>query len=204
MRAAWIGPRAALAAAVGLLMLVPGYSPGAEGPSWRLGGADVRIVVPVKPGGAFEAKTASLSGTLTLGTSKPVLLKGEISVDLATIDTGIGLRNQHLREKYLEISRGRGFDRAVLSEIRLDQAEGEDFQGRTGFAARLLLHGVSRDVAGTGEIRREGSETRVDASFPLTLTDFGIEPPQYMGVGVSNKVSVKVSFAARLAGAGRP
>ena len=120
----------------------------------------------MKPGGAFEAKTTSLSGTLTLGTSKPALLKGEISVDLATIDTGIGLRNQHLREKYLEISRGRGFDQAVLSEIRLDQADGEGFQGKTGFTGKLLLHGVSRDVAGTAEIRREGADDARGGELP--------------------------------------
>ena len=196
MHAARIGFRVALAAVVAFLILAPCDSPGAEGPSWRLSGADVRITVPMRPGGAFEAKTTSLSGTLTLGTSKPALLKGEITVDLATIDTGIGLRNQHLRDKYLEISRGRGFDKAVLSEVRLDQADGEGFQGKTGFTGKLLLHGVSRDVAGTGEIRREGSETRVEASFPLTLTDFGIEPPEYLGVGVANKLLVKVRFTA--------
>jgi polyisoprenoid-binding protein YceI len=188
--------RAAVGAALGLLVLTPAESPGAEGPSFRLSGADVRITVPVKPGGAFEAKTTALSGTLTLGTSSPVLLKGEISVDLATIDTGIGLRNQHLREKYLEISRGRGFDQAVLSEIRLSQADGEGFQGKTPFAGKLLLHGVSRDVAGTAEIRREGTANLVEASFPLTLTDFGIEPPEYLGVGVANKLLVKVRFSA--------
>ena len=186
----------ALAAVFSLLIFVSGDSPGAESPSWRLSGADVRITVPVKPGGAFEAKTTSLSGTLTVGTSRPLLLKGDISVDLASIDTGIGLRNQHLREKYLEISRGRGFDQAVLSEIRLDQADGEGFQGKTGFAGKLLLHGVSRDVAGTAEIHREGPVTRVEATFPLTLTDFGIEPPEYLGVGVANKLLVKVRFTA--------
>ena len=28
------------------------------------------------------------------------------SVDLRTLDTGIGLRNAHLRDNYLEVSRG--------------------------------------------------------------------------------------------------
>jgi polyisoprenoid-binding protein YceI len=196
LRATSSGFRAAVAIAFGLLSVTPGESPGAEGPSWRLGGADVRIVVPVRPGGAFEAKTTSLSGTLTLRASRPVLLEGEISIDLASIDTGIALRNQHLREKYLEISRGRGFDRAVLSEIRLDEADAEGFQGKTGFAGKLLLHGVSREVTGTADIRRPGPEARVEASFPLALTDFGIEPPEYLGVGVANKLLVKVRLTA--------
>ena len=36
----------------------------------------------------------------------------------------------------------------------------------------------------------------MEASFPLTLTDFGIEPPEYLGVGVANKLLVKVRFTA--------
>jgi hypothetical protein len=51
-------------------------------------------------------------------------------------------------------------------------------------------------VAGTAEIRREAAGAHVVATFPLTLTDFGIEPPQYMGVGVANKLIVKVAFTA--------
>jgi hypothetical protein len=39
------------------------------------------------------------------------------------------------------------------------------------------------------------------ATFPLLLLDFGIEPPQYMGVGVGNKLMVKVSFQASPGGA---
>jgi hypothetical protein len=39
----------------------------------------------------------------------------------------------------------------------------------------------------------------VTATFPLSLTDFGIEPPQYMGVGVGNRLVVKVSFLAAVA-----
>lgn len=181
------------AAALLLLGLV---TPAAAGAPFRVDRGEVRITVPLRPGGAFEAKTASLSGTLTPGAGRPLALDGEISVDLGTIDTGIVLRNQHLRDKYLEVARGAGFDKAVLSEIRLGAADGEAFQGRTAFTGALLLHGSKRAVSGTAEIRREGAAARVDASFPLTLTDFGIEPPEYLGVGVANRIIVKVLFSA--------
>jgi hypothetical protein len=141
---------------------------------------------------------------LTLGASKPLPLTGEITVELVTIDTGIGLRNQHLREKYLEVAKGPPFDKAVLSEIRVNEAEGEDFQGQTGFTASLLLHGTSGPVAGTAEIRRADPGVRVVASFPLTLTDFGIVPPEYLGVGVANRLLVKVVFTATRARGAEP
>jgi polyisoprenoid-binding protein YceI len=183
-------------AAAGLLAVIPAAGPAAERPAWRIQQGDVRVVVPLKPGGAFEAKASSIGGSLTLGDGKPLHLTGEISLDLTSIDTGIDLRNRHLREKYLEVAKGRGFEEAVLSEIVVIEADGEAFRGPTDFTGTLLLHGVSRAVTGTAEIRPGGSGVGVEASFRLTLTDFGIEPPEYMGVGVANKVAVKVVFLA--------
>jgi polyisoprenoid-binding protein YceI len=195
VRTARTGLRAALALS-GLLVLAPFAGEAAGAPAWRIERGKVTITVPLKPGGAFEAETSSLGGTLSVGAARPLPLSGRISVDLTTIDTGIGLRNRHLREKYLEVAKGPGFDKAVLSEIRVNEAEGDDFRGRTAFAGTLLLHGTSRPVGGVAEIRASGSGVRVEATFPLTLTDFGIEPPEYLGVGVADRVLVKVSLTA--------
>jgi len=180
----------------GLLILLASSSVAVAAPSWRIERGDVHILVPLKPGGAFGATTPSLSGTLTLEQPKPARLMGEISMDLATIDTGISLRNQHLREKYLEVGKGKGFDRAVLSAIHLKDADDEAFEGRTAFSAVLLLHGVLHPVDGTAEIRRDGLGRRVRAEFPLLLTDFGITPPEYLGVGVGSRLLVKAQFTA--------
>lgn len=195
-----LAPSTGCALAAGFLALVCGLASAAEGPSFRVERGDLRITVPLKPGGAFEAKTASITGRVALGAGRPLPLAGELSVDLASIDTGIALRNQHLREKYLEIAKGPAFDTAVLSDLRLSDADGAGFEGRTGFSGVLLLHGVKRPVSGTGEVRRVGPGARVEASFPLTLTDFGIEPPEYLGVGVANRVLVRVQLVAALAG----
>jgi polyisoprenoid-binding protein YceI len=194
----------ALATAAGLLALVPCPASAAQGPTFRVERGEVRITVPLRPGGAFEARTTSLSGSVVLGAGKPLPLTGDLSVDLASIGTGIGLRDQHLREKYLEVAKGPGFDTAVLSDLRLSDADGEGFEGRTGFSGLLLLHGVKRAVSGTGEIRRAGTAVHVEATFRLTLTDFGIEPPEYLGVGVANRLLVKVQLFAAPAGGASP
>ncbi len=101
-------------------------------------------------------------------------LTGEIVVDLATIDTGIALRNQHLRENYLEVAKGRGFDKAVLSEIRVHDADGEEFQGRTAFTGTLLLHGVR---AGGGGHRRDPPRGFRGTSG----SDFPADPDRFRG-----------------------
>ena len=179
-----------------LLAAAATASPGADAQAWRLGSGDVRISVPLRPGGAFEARTSALAGELRASGSAPVLLTGAIAVDLATIDTGIGLRNRHLRENYLEVAKGEGFDKAVLSEVRVAAADSAAFRGKSGFTATLLLHGVKQGVSGECEIRDSASGVRVQAIFPLGLRDFGIEPPQYLGVGVGHKLLVRVELDA--------
>lgn len=167
----------------------------AEG--WRVTLGEITVAVPLRPGGGFEARTSSLHGSLRLGAqAAPLPVTGTLSVDLRTIETGISLRDRHLRENYLEVERGEGFDTAELTELRLLDATGTGFQGRTGFVAMLRLHDTRKQVAGTAELRQTDTDVRVDASFPLVLTDFGIQPPQYMGVGVGDRLLVRAVFVA--------
>ena len=183
-----------------VLVLAATSGRAAEAPAWQIEQGDVRVTVPLKPGGAFAATTTALSGTLRLVEaapgSKPARLAGEITMDLTAIDTGIALRNQHLRENYLEVGKGAGFDKAVLTDIRLAAADGDGFEGDTDFRATLALHGVAKEVSGKVAVKREGTGRRVRAEFPLTLTDFSITPPVYLGVGVGSRLLVKVQCLA--------
>jgi polyisoprenoid-binding protein YceI len=155
----------------------------------------VRVVCPLTVGGSFEARTAALAGTLVVVGAQPVTLAGELAVDLRTLDTGIDLRNEHMRSEYLEVGKGEAFVTAVLSEIRLGAGEAE-LGRKTSFTGVLALHGVKKAIAGAAEVRREAGRVHVDASFPVTLTDFAIPKPQYLGVGLKNDVQVKVSLNA--------
>jgi polyisoprenoid-binding protein YceI len=177
------------------VLLIPAVAPAQEA-RWSVTGGDVRIVVPLKPGGAFEAKTTSLAGAFTAAEGTPRQLAGELRVDLATIDTGIDLRNQHLREKYLEVDKGTNYGVAVLSDLRLTGDGAQALQGKVGWLANLVLHGTKKQVEGSGELRREGGNVAVEATFPLALTDFDVTPPEYLGVGVGNRLIVKVRFTA--------
>ena len=189
--AVWLGPWLRPACTVALLAATAL----ADGPSWRAGPSDVRVVCPLTLGGAFEARTAALAGVLVVASTQPIALAGELSVDLRTLDTGSDLRNDHMRNAYLEVGKGEGFDTAVLSKIRLGAGEAE-LAKKVMFSGVLALHGVRKAITGEAEIRRDGARVHVEASFPVTLTDFAIEKPQYLGVGVKNELRVKVSLNA--------
>jgi polyisoprenoid-binding protein YceI len=179
---------------VGLMMQAPA-SVRAQAPGWRVTAGEVVVVCPLTVGGSFEAKTRSLSGQLTVDPAQPTRLVGQLAVDLATLDSGIGLRNTHMRDNYLEVGKGELYARAVLSDIVLE-GEAATVTGATTFTATLLVHGTRKPVGGQVRIARSGSEVRGDASFPVNLPDFGIPEPRYLGVGVKDQVQVKVKFGS--------
>ena len=163
--------------------------------TWHAGQSDVRVVCPMTVGGSFDAKSTALSGTVTLGASGSPAFEGTFAVDLRTLDTGIGLRNEHLRKNYLEVDKGTGYDQAVVSEIELKGLNPDAPEGKGSFTGSLTLHGVKKSVAGSVDVRPAGGGLRVKASFPVSLSDYGIPEPRYLGIGVRNTVQVEVVFA---------
>jgi polyisoprenoid-binding protein YceI len=156
----------------------------AAAPPQQLARGDIRVLCPMTVGGSFEAKTTALSGSVP----------GELVVDLTTLDSGVSLRNEHMRNNYLEVGKGKGFDKAVMSDVRVQEGPLETVAGRVTFTATLSLHGTSRPVSGRAQVKRTGSGTHVEATFPLTLSDFGIAKPQYLGIGVKNEVQIRATF----------
>jgi polyisoprenoid-binding protein YceI len=178
------------------LCSVTAITTSAQGTGWSTREGDVRVQCPLTIGGSFEARTKMLTGTLQPGPTASDPLAGEMTVDLRMLDTGIELRNEHLRDTYLEVGKGPDFSQAVLSQIRLagvDPARG----GKGTFSGMLRLHGMERTVNGQAELRRTDAGVRVRASFGVSLKDFGIADPRYLGVGVRDNVTVQVTFDAK-------
>jgi len=168
----------------------------AAGPSWRVGQGEVSVKCPMTVGGSFDATTSALTGMLTASTARPSGFDGSLAVDLRTIDTGIALRNDHLKEKYLEVDKAAGYEQAVLSDVVLQGLNADAPTGKGSFTGSLMLHGVKKTVTGPAEIRQAGTGWRVRASFPVNLPDYNIDKPRYLGVGVKDTVQVSVTFTA--------
>jgi polyisoprenoid-binding protein YceI len=156
----------------------------------RVSGGQVTVVCPLTVGGSFEAKTKDLNGDLAVaGDSQTV--QGALTVDLQTLETGIGLRDRHLKDNYLEVAKGPEYAEARLQDIRVERLD-----GKTTFKGMLTLHGQKREVTGTAQIKQDGNGYRMQASFPLKVADFQIPDPTYLGVGVADEVIVRVNLNA--------
>ena len=107
----------------GLVIGSVAAGPITTGDTYRITTAGVAVICPLTVGGSFEAQTSAVAGDLVLADTSGAV-KGAVQVDLATLQTGIGLRDRHMKDKYLEIGRSDTFTTARLEEIRREMAVG--------------------------------------------------------------------------------
>lgn len=148
--------------------------------------APIAQAIPLKGTASFHA--TSIGGLMNIdgvggivgGDSDTI-----ITVDLAHLDTDNDLRNEHMRDKYLEVAK---FPKASL---KLDPVKaGPKFE----WSGKLTIKGDTKPVKGSAELN--GSD--LSAHFTILLADFpSIGAPNWKGVGVSNEVKIEVKAKAQ-------
>ncbi|MGE3680569.1 MAG: YceI family protein [Bdellovibrionales bacterium] len=131
------------------------------------------------------------AGVLTIENGK---LRGEIEVDMRSLETGIALRDRHLKETYIQTKE---FPHAKLQLKGLSLSAKDlksGFKNRD-FAGDLHFHGVKKPI--TGQLDLEPG-LKMQARFKIRLTDFDVKVPSYLGVTVAETLDVEVKSTARL------
>lgn len=118
-------------------------------------------------------------------------LRGDIDMDMDKLDTGIDLRTQHMKDKYLHVKE-HPKSRLTLTDAPVDAGFATSLtnSGEKPFKGKLLLHGKEQDVTGTYTAK----DGQVQAKFPIKLSDFAIDIPSYLGVTVADMVDVAVEL----------
>jgi polyisoprenoid-binding protein YceI len=119
-----------------------------------------------------------------------------ITVALANLTTGIGLRDEHMKEKYLEVPKFPATTLTVARSALTVPAAGQKTQGDA--PGTLSLHGQSRPVTVHYDSKGDGAAIVTHGTFHINMNDFGITVPTYLGVTV--KPGVDITAAFRLAG----
>jgi polyisoprenoid-binding protein YceI len=148
---------------------------------------------------SFEGKTRAISGRFdadleSLGDSIRALLE----VDLATLDTGIDLRNRHMRENHLHTDK---FPKAIFRAGKIvGPIEGSlapGGQARFSLAGDFTLHGVTRPLVVPITVSRAGADSLiVESSFEVRLPDFEIPRPQFLLLRLNETQKLKIRFVA--------
>jgi len=153
---------------------------------------------------SFEGKTNRLAGTIvtdpaSLGDSARV----HFEVDLASLDTGIAKRNQHMRENHLETAR---YPKAIFDGVAVLGPKGASLaSGKEiplDIEGTFTLHGVSRRLRLTVMTKYEaggGGRIEFRTTFPVGLADYQISRPQFLFLKLADVQKVQVKGVARAA-----
>jgi len=139
----------------------------------------------------FEGLTQSIDGYLYLSPDR-ALDSSEFyfEVDLRTIDTGIGLRNRHMRENYLETDK---FPYATFSGKITEWHELKD----TIYVlvnGDMEIHGTVNNLVAEGKLIKIEKGFRIFSEFELKLTDYNIEIPSFMFFKISDIIRIKLNL----------
>ena len=144
-----------------------------------------KAYVALSPAGDFVGNL-KVTGSATVNGNKVSAQK--IVIDLKSLSTGLDLRDDHAKNKYMEVGK---YPEAVLTD-----ATGENGKG-TG---KLKFHGKENPVSGTYKIVGK----MLQAEFKLKMSEYGISDISYKGIGVDDDVKIEVMVPIVAAGATPP
>ncbi|MBS1704761.1 MAG: YceI family protein [Armatimonadetes bacterium] len=149
----------------------------------------------------FVGRTNNVSGKLSYDPAKKTG-SGMFSVDVASIDTGIPLRNEHMRSPdWLNAAK---YPSIKFESTKVAKASGDDYK----VTGKLTIKGKSKVITVPARIRyrAEGEATKkagfngdviqISSSFKIKLSEFGVVIPQMAGGKVSDTVTISLSAYA--------
>lgn len=123
------------------------------------------------------------SGEVVVDKNKVV--NGKLTFNLESLKTGIDMRDQHMKEKYLQTNEHPKAE-FILKNIQLAESAELEVPGT------LKLHGKEQLVTAKIRFQEKSDGISMAAKFPVKLGEFGIDIPNYLGIKVAEDVEVEV------------
>lgn len=129
-------------------------------------------------------------GTLTLMDGK---LSGTLTIDMTKLTTKIELRDDHMKNKYLEVGK---YPTSIITfkdyDLKLKSLTSKEVE--QPFSADLQLHGITKPVTGTIKLSKDNLSFKGIATFKIKVTDFMDTLPSYAGIKIADDVEVTVDL----------
>lgn len=162
---------------------------------FQLSSGKVEFLALATPGALKIAGKQSNSNALKTEIKvEGVQVTGSSAIQIDSFSTGIGLRDRHMKENYLEASK---FPESSFTYKKLTLPS--SFSGeKIPFEGLLKLHGVEKPVSGFVTAEKKESQLTLKHEFKIKTSDFGISTPKYMGVVMAEDVEVRVILEGTL------
>lgn len=136
----------------------------------------VKVYVDLFPAGDFIGTTSDVTGSAKMVSANEVKAEN-IRVNLKNFKTGIGLRDTHAKDKYLEVNK--------YPEAILVSATGKGGKGQ----GILKIRNKESKVTGNYELL-DGNKF-LKAKFKTKLSQYGIQDISYKGIGVEDEIEIE-------------
>ena len=155
----------------------------------------------------IHGRTTAVSGTIDADAANANDAKVNVSIDLTTLDTGISMRNDHMRNRFLQVEQ---FPKADFKSVSITGPKTVAANKPAEFTVSgdMTIHGVTKRVTApvrvvlipeselTKSSRGPGDWIHATAEFAIKLSDFGIAVPQTLGMKLSNDIALKLDLFA--------
>lgn len=134
----------------------------------------------------FTGVSSSLNGLVDL--EKNLL---DFFVDLNTVKTGIGLRDRHMRENYLETKKFpfAEFTGKIETLPTLTKGQSKEVLAK----GKFKIHGVEREIEVPGKLTMvSDNELKLEAQFKVLLSDYKIDIPTVVFYELSEEQVVTI------------
>jgi polyisoprenoid-binding protein YceI len=129
-----------------------------------------------------------------------LVLEGiEAAVPVKTLNTGMGMRDEHMRKHIFTTDDGQlpdlrfNADKAVCSKIAAHQSTCE-------LSGNLAIRGTARPFTIVMKVSEEGDTLRAIGDGSVMLSAYGIERPSQLGVKTVDDVKLRFDITAKQAG----
>ncbi len=141
----------------------------------------------------FEGITEKIDGYI-FWEGDDLLNKSDMyfEVDLNSVDTGIGLRNRHMRENYLHTDKypiTHFTGKMTKVEKKTDQEYSVTAEGK------FYVHGVEKQKTAIGVMKKvKNNQYKITTKFTVALTDHNIEVPSIMFYKIDEDMEIILEF----------
>jgi polyisoprenoid-binding protein YceI len=122
-------------------------------------------------------------------------IAGQFVVELTSLNSGIEMRDSHMKEKYLEVEKY-PVAKFTLETINIDGNILKSFnKSNIPFTGMMNFHGKEKVIAGIADLKSNNKDdAKVVAKFKVKATDFNIEIPSFAGITVADEIELEVEM----------
>lgn len=169
-----------------IISLILTFSKDAFAQVYKTEGGNVEFLSKA-PLNEFTGVSDKLNGLIDLEKST-----FDFFIDLNTLKTGIGLRDRHMRENYLETKKYpfAEFVGEIKETVKLEKGQSKTVTAK----GKFKIHGVERSIEVPGKLTAiSDNELKLEAKFTVKLSDYKIEVPKVVFYELAEEQEVTIN-----------